>query len=248
MKVVFLGVGEAFDEDNLNNSHLIFSKTKLLLDCGFTVPFQLWKYNADQLFLDIVFISHCHADHYFGLPVLLLRMWEEKRTKKFTIICQKGKKKIIEEMIEYGYKGFREKFEFKIEFIEVEAGQTISFNELKLSFESTMHSTDNLAIKVSDDKNAICYSGDGMFTKKTESLYANSDLLIQEVYLFDEKKIGHACIVDTVEMAKRNKIKCLALTHLNRFFRKRDLEKIKEFISKEKIKIIIPKPLEKCSF
>ena len=94
MKVIFLGVGEAFDENNPNNSHLVLSgKTSLLLDCGFVVPYQLWKYNNDQSFLDGVYITHPHADHYFGLPALLVRMSEEKRTRQFTIICQKGFKK-----------------------------------------------------------------------------------------------------------------------------------------------------------
>ena len=75
MKVIFLGVGEAFDEDVPNNSHLIETgKTKILLDCGMTATPQVWKYNKDQNFIDSVYISHWHADHYFGLPGLLLRM------------------------------------------------------------------------------------------------------------------------------------------------------------------------------
>ncbi len=41
MKIIFLGVGEAFDENLPNNSQLVMSgKTNLLLDCGFTVPQQ----------------------------------------------------------------------------------------------------------------------------------------------------------------------------------------------------------------
>jgi len=91
MKVIFLGTGEAFDENYLNNSSLVITgKTKLLLDCGMTTPYQLWKYNNDQNLLDAVYISHSHADHYFGLPALLVRMWEEKRKKPITVFSQKG--------------------------------------------------------------------------------------------------------------------------------------------------------------
>ncbi|MBU1973994.1 MAG: ribonuclease Z, partial [Nanoarchaeota archaeon] len=130
MRVVFLGVGEAFDENNPNNAHLILSKTKLLLDCGYSVPVQLWKYNSNQSFLDAVYISHRHADHYFGICPLLTRMWEEKRSKPLTIICQKGLKKVIIKLLEIGYPGFPKKFKFKINFIEVKSGQTINFKEL----------------------------------------------------------------------------------------------------------------------
>ncbi len=248
MKIIFLGVGEAFDEKIPNNSHLILSKTNILLDCGYSVPRQLWRFNSDQSFLDAIYISHRHADHYFGIPALLVRMWEEKRKNSLTIICQKGLKKIIEELIEYGYQRFSNKFEFDVDFIEVEDSQTIQFNELKLSFAPTIHSVSNLAIKISDGKNTVCYSGDGTFNERTEKLYKNSDLVIHEAYSFDKKIAGHGCITDLISMAKKNNIRCLALTHLQRELRKKEIDRIKEKISNEKIKIIIPNPLDEYSF
>jgi ribonuclease BN (tRNA processing enzyme) len=239
MKIVFLGVGEAFDENNSNNSSLVVSKgAKFLLDCGATAPFELWKYNNDQNLLDAIYISHTHADHYFGLPSLLVRMWEEKRTKPLTIICQKGLKKDIKQIMKLGYDGSAYLFKFKLNFIEVKPGQVIKFRDLKLSFAPTKHSKKNLAIKVSNEKKSICYSGDGTFTKKTEELYKDSDLVIHEAYLYDKKTIGHGQIKDLIKMAERNNIKCLALTHINRELRKK-LNRKK--ISSKKVKIIIPK-------
>ena len=245
MKIISLGVGEAFDETLPNNSHLILSKTNLLLDCGYSIPPQMWKYNPSQSFLDAVYISHLHADHYFGIPALLTRMWEEKRKKPLTIICQKGAKAQIEELVDYAYKGIASKFEFKLDFIEAKEGKTINFNEFKLSFAPTIHSADNLAIKISDKTHAICYSGDGQFTEETEKLYNGADLAIHEAFTFNEKLQNHSCIADLIGMAKRNKIKCLALTHIRRDVRKNQMDLIKEKISKEKIKVIVPEPLEK---
>ncbi len=247
MKIIFLGVGEAFDKNIPNNSVLVLSKTNLLLDCGYSIPQQLWKYNSDQSFLDAIFISHRHADHYFGLPPLLVRMWEGKRTKPLTIICEKGMEKIIQEVFELGYQNFYEKFDFKVNFIEVKAGQEIQFNEFTLNFAPTTHSASNLAIKIKKQENTVCYSGDGMFNKQTEELYKNSDLVIHESFLYDKKIIGHACITDLIEMAKKNNIKCLALTHIQRDFRE-NLDKVKQEISKENIKVIIPEPLEEFEF
>lgn len=248
MKVLFLGVGEACDEDVPNNSHLILSNTTLLLDCGYSVPVQLWKYNPDPSFLDAIYISHRHADHYFGIPALLVRMWEEKRTKPLTIVCQRDLKKVIQELIEYGYKSLSDKFEFKLNFREVEEHQSITFNELKLGFAPTIHSVNNLAIKISDGKNTVCYSGDGKFNKETEKLYKNSDLVIHESYLFDQNTPGHACITDLINMSQRNHIKCLALTHLQRDLRRKEIARIKTQFSKEDLKIIIPDPFEEYSF
>ncbi|MBU0460600.1 MAG: ribonuclease Z [Nanoarchaeota archaeon] len=248
MRVVFLGVGEAFDENNPNNAHLILSKTKLLLDCGYSVPVQLWKYNSNQSFLDAVYISHRHADHYFGICPLLTRMWEEKRSKPLTIICQKGLKKVIIKLLEIGYPGFPKKFKFKINFIEVKSGQTINFKELKLSFAPTRHTAYNLAIKVDDGKQKVCYSGDGDFTNKTEQLYHQADLVIHESYLFQKSVLGHSSVTKLIAMAKRNEIKCLALTHLQRAFRKKDLQKVKQRIKQEKVKIILAQPGKEYKF
>jgi ribonuclease BN (tRNA processing enzyme) len=247
MKVLFLGVGEACDEDLTNNSHVILSDTTLLLDCGYSVPGQLWKYNPDPAFLDAIYITHEHADHYFGIPALLVRMWEEKRIKPLTFVCRRGLKKVIQELIEYGYRGLSDKFEFHIDFREVEELQSITLNELTLGFAPTIHPVKNLAVKISDGGNTVCYSGDGMFNEETEKLYKYSDLVIHEAYLFGQNVPGHACITDLIDMAQRNRIKCLALTHLQRNMRRKDIANIKSKISQEKLKIIIPEPLEEYS-
>ncbi|MDD2731642.1 MAG: ribonuclease Z [Candidatus Pacebacteria bacterium] len=245
MKIVFLGVGEAFDENLPNNSHLIITeKTKLLLDCGYDIPKQLWKYNPDQNLLDAVYISHQHADHYFGLTALFMRMWEEERKKPITIICQNGFKDNFERVMEFAYPGFSKNFKFKIKFIEVDKNTRIKFNDLELSFADTVHSGNNLAIRTKNKEKSISYSGDGMFNENTEKLYRNCDLLIHEAYLYDKKIIGHACIMDLVKMAEGNNIKYLALTHLQRDFRRNDLEEIKDKVKNNELKVIIPEPLD----
>jgi ribonuclease BN (tRNA processing enzyme) len=248
MKVIFLGVGEAFDETLTNNSHLILSETNLLLDCGYNAPGRLWKYNSNQSFLDALFISHTHADHYFGVPALLTRMWEEKRKKPLTIICPGGTQKTIEELIEYGYRGVSGRFEFAVRFLEGDENRPVTVNELELSFAPTEHPASNHAVRVSNGKNTLCYSGDGMFTDSTEELYRGSDLVIHEAYTYDNKIPNHACVTDLVEMAKRNSIHCLALTHLQRTFRRDEAETLREKLKDEKVKIIIPRPFDEYSF
>ncbi len=244
MKIIFLGIGEAFDENLPNNSHIIISeKTNLLLDCGFNIPQQLWKFSEDPNFLDAVYISHQHADHYFGLPAVFLRMWEEGREKPITVICQKGLKDSFGDFMSYAYKDFQKNFKFDINLIESKKGENIKFNDLELSFEKTVHSEENLAVEISNSGKIMAYSGDGSPQEKGD-FYKDLDLLIQETYLYDEEKIGHASIVGAIKFAEENNIKCLALTHINRDFRKNDLDKIKNKIISDKVKIIIPEPLD----
>lgn len=245
MEVIFLGVGEAFDENLPNNSQLIISdKTKILVDCGFTTPWQVWKYNSDPNLIDIIYISHRHGDHFFGLPALLLRMWEDGRKKDLTIICQKDLKDDFGSFIEFAYKGFQERFEYKINLVESADGKEIIFNGLKLFFQKTIHSGENLAVKIIDGNKSYAYSGDGS-PLSGDDFYNDLDLLVLETYFYNVEKVGHSSIVSGIRFAEDNNVKTLALTHMNRDFRSKELPSIRNEIKSNKIKIIIPESLEK---
>ena len=241
MKIVFLGVGEAFDEAQPNNSSLVLTdKTRLMLDCGFTVPGQLWKYNADPNFLDGVNISHQHADHFFGLPALLLRMWEGGRTRPFTIICQKELKSSFDQFMELAYKGFKAKFSYPIELVESQDNGTVEFGGLKLSFERTVHSGDNLAVRITDGQKTFAYSGDGSPLADT-GFYKDVDLLVLETYLYDEERVGHSSMMSAIEFAKANNGKTLALTHINRDLRR---TRLVDIAAKLPSNVFIPEALQ----
>ncbi|MCX6720784.1 MAG: ribonuclease Z [Candidatus Staskawiczbacteria bacterium] len=240
MKIIFLGTGEAFDENVPNNSHLVITeKTKLLLDCGYSVPQQFWKFNSDPNFLDAIYISHHHADHSFGLPAILMRMWEDGRKRKLTIFGFNG----LRNYMEFAYKDFQKKFKYKINLVEVQEGSNVKFQDIKMSFQKTVHSGQNLAVKITDGKNSYAYSGDGSPIAGS-NFYRDLDLFIAETYLYDQGKIGHASVVGAIKFSEENNIKCLALTHLNRDFRKNELPKIKETIKSDKVRIVIPEPLD----
>lgn len=248
MKVIFLGVGEAFDENYPNNSSLVLTdETSLMIDCGDSAVRQLWKYNkGNHNLVDVLYITHRHSDHLFGLPAMLGRFHEEKRTKPFTIICTKALFEDIKIASSYAYKGLETDFPFKLNIIEIEAGQTIDFQDLKLSFALARHSTPVLSIKVDDGKNEICYSGDGMFSLQ-ENFYKDLDLLIQEAYLYDKEIIGHACVTGAVKFAEDNNVKNLALVHLNKHFRKEELNGLRDKIKSNKVEITIPEPMDEIN-
>jgi ribonuclease Z len=246
MEIVFLGVGEAFDTNLPNNSTLIFSKkASLMIDCGDSAVRQLWKFNKGNHNLpDVLYITHRHSDHLFGLPALLGRFHEEKRTKPFTIICTKPLHKDIRIIADYAYNGLKTDFIFEVKIIEVKDRQAIEFKDMKLSFALTRHSTPVHAIKVEHNGKSYCYSGDGMFSLN-KGFYENLNLLAQETYLYNKEIIGHACITGAIKFAEENNVKILALVHLNKHFRKDKLPKIIDKIKSDKVKIIIPEPLDK---
>jgi ribonuclease Z len=247
MKIIFLGNGEAFDERYPNHSHLVLSdKTALMLDCGDSAVRQLWKYTKDHSLINTLYITHRHSDHLFGIPELLGRMLEEGRKKELTIICSEQVKADIERLTEHAYFGI-DSYGFEIKFIIAEDGKQIKFNDLKLSFAKTGHTAYNLAIRIDNGKNIVCYSGDGPSDENTEKIYRDADILMHECYMFDKKFPGHVAAVDVFEMARRNNVKCLALAHFKRAFNDETRKRVKEAIPATGLKIILPEPLEEYS-
>ena len=82
MKISFLGVGEAFDETQTNVCLLVEAAgRRMLMECGANAPSAVWKKSTRADYLDGIFISHFHADHTFRLPALVMRTWEDGRTR-----------------------------------------------------------------------------------------------------------------------------------------------------------------------
>lgn len=244
MEIIFIGSGEAFDKKLHNISVLINSKTKLLLDCGYNVPQALWKYNSNPNFLDAVYVSHFHADHFFGVIPLLLRMEEDKRRKEFTIIGQKGVKNYILNTMKLAWKGWENlnRYPFKISFIEI--GKTLNFNELEMFFALTKHTIPNYAIKVIVKNKSVCYSGDGVPSKETKQIYNDTSLLIHEAYTIDKAAQGHVAVKDLVKLVNELKIKNLAIVHIMRKFLTNE-KAIFKYFKNLKVNVFIPKDLQK---
>lgn len=241
MRVEFIGVGEAFDETLPNNSQLLeWGETRLLIDCGYAVPHSLWKLHPDPDHVTAVYISHRHADHYFGLPSFLVRLAEDGRNHGIDVLCPEGMKQIILDMIDYAYMGIMAKLEYPIEIREVVAGRVLEYGGAWLEFAPSSHPVKNYAIAVQADGEKYAYSGDGNFNDRTRKLYSGCSLVVHEAYSIDEEVHGHAKIVELLEMARQEGIRRLALTHLQRRIRKERKQEILDLIARSGIRAFIP--------
>jgi ribonuclease Z len=248
MEVTFLGVGEAFDEALPNTSILIRCgedkhRISFLLDCGFTAPPQFWKEETSVESLDGIWISHFHADHFFGLPALLVRFWEDGRKKPLTILGQKGIGASTRQCIDLAYPGFYENIRFPIQFQEVEPDQRLDFLGVSIHAAENEHSIRDLAVKLETEGCSLFYSGDGKSTAKTEALAKGTQILIHEAFHQDQAIHGHATIKETLDMAKVCGASHLALVHIQRHERKQVLARIQELTDlASPVKLMVPEP------
>lgn len=251
MKVTFLGVGEACDPIFPNTSLLVESVTaragrQLLLDCGFTVPHQYFKIHPKAEELAAVWISHFHGDHFFGIPLLLMRLWELDRRKPLYILGPSGVKGKVMQTLDLAYPNFSSKMHFPLFFREVEPGVQVEVAGHQWRTAAGLHSQRALALRLDAGGKALFYSGDGRPTPATEELAYGCDLAVHEAFNMAGDTPGHGSIRGCLDFALRVGLGNLALLHIQRDERMLKRDQITSYLEKSAVgcKVWLPEPGE----
>ncbi len=235
MKIHVIGCGEAFDQEYGNTSFLFSGKDlpTILFDCGYQTPERLWKLKPQEQKLDAVCLTHLHADHCFGLVPLLIRFWEENRTRKLMIFGPKGTRNHIQELLDLGYPGLRKKLDFELEWQEWTINaEIIEWRGLSFRTAKTVHTLINHSIRVDipgDPHASFGISGDGQITRETRVLFADVGLLMQEIYTLRPRRYAVHADLKTVETYLNDSlIKKIAGTHFSRTENKKTIQRLKQ--------------------
>ena len=97
LDVCLLGTGGMMPLPNrwLTSLLVRFNGSQLLIDCGEGTQVALRKTDFTAKPIDIICITHFHADHISGLPGFLLSMGNEGRSDPLTIIGPKGVEEVV---------------------------------------------------------------------------------------------------------------------------------------------------------
>ena len=244
MKIHFLGVGEACDERCPNTSlHVTTGKgQRFLIDCGFTTPHLYFGYYREPDELDAVWISHFHGDHFFGIPLLLLRFWEMGRKKKLVIAGQQGTREKVAAAMELAYPGFMTRLMYHLDFAEIEPGHVREIAGTNWSTAENVHSQRSLALCLDDADHRIFYSGDGRPTRETQTLARGCDLIVHEAFWLDKEVENHGNIISCLEFVGKAGVKHLALVHLQRTCRETAKKTVAELVCDSPPYVFLPEP------
>ncbi len=91
-----------------------YNGSSLLIDCGEGTQIAMRQQGISSKPVDVLCITHFHADHISGLPGLLLTMGNAQRTEPLTIIGPKGIERVVSAL-----RMIAPELPFAIEFIEL---------------------------------------------------------------------------------------------------------------------------------
>ncbi len=239
MKITFLGLSEAFHEVRGNPSFVIEDKTNMIVDCGFNIPQRFWQRFPDKDFLDAAFVSHFHADHVMGLPMLTMRMRQDKRTKPMTLIGPENFESNFKSLYELTYKGFFGITGFGTNFVNANEATKLELPGLKLSFANANHLVNTpyqvptLAIRIESASGSICYSSDTSYSENLVELAKGCDILLHDSYMpasaeYHKRMPAHCSPLGAGKIARLAGVKRLMLFNIHRSYENRLDEIISE--------------------
>ena len=97
-----------------------YNGSNILIDCGegtqVAIKQKGWSFKP----IDVICITHFHADHISGLPGLLLTMGNAERTEPLTMIGPRGLEKVVKAL-----RIIAQELPFEINFIELSGDRQI---------------------------------------------------------------------------------------------------------------------------
>jgi ribonuclease BN (tRNA processing enzyme) len=181
LDLLFLGSGNAFAAEGRAFSSFLLDG-RYLFDCGPTVLQQLAKAGVPPSDIEAVFISHYHADHFFGLPFLMLDAKYGGRRKDLTIVGPPGIEARTRDLSELGYPGVIDSSNYACRYVEMSDGASTDIGALSLSAVQVQHVDDFecFAFRAETGGRALVYSGDTTLCDGLLRLVEGADVVVTE--------------------------------------------------------------------
>jgi ribonuclease BN (tRNA processing enzyme) len=193
-RLTVLGSGDAFSGCGCNAAYLV--DDRVLVDCGAPVQVLLPRVGASVEGLDVVLVTHFHADHTFMLPILLgARAFAAPLRPALTIAGPPGTREYVCRLLTTGYGGhlmsmIDERLDLRWLVLQDGASETVA--GYTVTARAVVHSTGpSLAYTVQRDAGAVIgFSGDSTLCAGLRRTVAASDVMVCECSGWDQPTDG----------------------------------------------------------
>jgi ribonuclease BN (tRNA processing enzyme) len=222
MQLQFVGCGDAFGSGGRFNTcfHLTGARTNCLIDCGATSLVALKRLGIERNAIDLILITHFHADHFGGVPFFVLdAQFFSKRSQPLTIAGPIGLKQAYANVMETAFAGSsRASRKFELSLVELAPDKLWHAHNIDVLPTRVRHGEVDgpfHAYRIIAEKRVIAYTGDTEWTDALIGIGRDADLLIAESYSFEKKVPLHLSYRSLLEQLAAINPKRLILTHMN---------------------------------
>lgn len=222
MYVQIVGCGDAFGSGGRFNAcfHLVGRGINALIDCGATSLVSLHKLAINPNDIDVIFISHFHADHVGGVPFFVLEASHVlKRQRPLTIAGPPGLKARYPELMETAFPGTKGlQLRFPLTVRELEIGRRSALGAVQVTAFHVAHDDRAgpcLGLRFEAEGKVIGYSGDSEWTDALIEIGHEADLFICEAYMRDRQVKSHMVLSALERRLGQIRPKRLILTHMS---------------------------------
>jgi ribonuclease BN (tRNA processing enzyme) len=220
MELTFLGSGNAFASQGRYWSSFLVDKL-YQFDAPPTLLAHLKQVGADLPNLEAVFLTHHHADHFIGLPFLMLEyVYMTKRSKDLYIVGPPGVEDWMEDFAnrcypELGSKdaGYKRIYVDAQPHADQKAG-TVNFRSVPMNH--VKGDMEAFGYQVSINGKTVAYTGDTMFCEEVFELADGADVLVVDCTYTEGSGPQHMGMDDIKVIRKRvPEETTIVLTHLS---------------------------------
>ncbi|MEK9717967.1 MAG: MBL fold metallo-hydrolase [Candidatus Puniceispirillum sp.] len=219
--VTFAGCGDAFGSGGRFNTCFVVDVEGLryAIDFGATSLVALKQVDILHSSIDVVVISHIHADHCSGIPSMLLdSMLAAKRTKPLIVAGPKDTEQRLRDMMESMLPGSNIMVpKFDLSFVEMELHQPNKVGEHMIVTPYPADHTPKThptSLRIEAGGKIVAYSGDTAWTEHVTKVSDGADLFICESYFYEKPIRFHLNYPDVVEHWDEFNAKRIILTHM----------------------------------
>ncbi len=222
MQISFLGTGAPLSATRATLGILIKAKnaeTLLIDSCG---GFELYRRldSIGEKLADIkhVILSHRHGDHMAGIMAMAL----DSLSPNFYGL--EDTMQAAKQLFELTYPNVSSVLDVAPQYKLINYSETVNIAGYKVSFYKANHRVATVAIRIEHDGKIFAFSADSVVSNEIIDCANNADLFVCDALcatndVSKERLAGlmHPSALEAAKMAKRAKVKSLAMIHIARF-------------------------------
>jgi len=183
LDLAFMGTGNAFAPGRCWSGFVL--NERHLFDAPPTALFSLKALDVPLAAIQTVFVSHFHADHFFGLPFLLLEYaYQTPRTEDLTIVGPPGLEERLHRLVDFAYPSLWGKDHgYRLRYVEIADGATGELNGLRYEAVEVEHAgaaLDCFGFRIGAAGRMLAYTGDSTYCEPLMRLGKGADVLVSD--------------------------------------------------------------------